>query len=118
MQGYRMGGKSHLYINQDTLVKQIADRENINVATVRKLFKTTEDIIYDYLSSISPSEEITVKLWNGISIKRQYIQKRSYSKGMFEDIECPEHVTVKARLSKYYIRQVNQKLFGAISEKE
>lgn len=92
-------------------MKQISDRENINVATVRKLFKATEDIIFDYLSSITPSEEITIKLFNGICIKRQYIEKRNYSKGLFEDIECPEHVNVKARLSKYYNGQVNQKLF-------
>ncbi len=105
-------------MNQDTLMKQISDRENINIATVRKLFKATEDIIFDYLSSINPSEEITIKLFNGISIRRQYIEKKNYSKGLFENIECPEHVNVKARLSKYYIGQVNQKLFAILSKKE
>jgi len=32
-------------------------------------------------------------------------------KGMFQNIECPEHVNVKACLSKYYNGQVNQYLF-------
>lgn len=98
-------------INQDTLIKQIADREDINVATVRKLFKSAEDIIFDYLSSIAPSEELTLKLFNGISIKRRYIKRKEYSKGMFKNIDCPEHVSVKTSLSKYYEKQVNQELF-------
>lgn len=92
-------------------MKQIADKEDINVATVRKLFKSAEDIIFDYLSSITPSEELTIKLFNGISIKRKYIKKRIYSKGMFKNINCPEHVNIKGYLSKYYNDQVNQSLF-------
>lgn len=99
-------------ITQDILIKQIADRERINEATVRRLFKSAEDIVFDCLSSTTPSEEINIKLLNGINIKRKYIEKKIYSKGMFQNIDCPEHVTVKISLSKYYNGQVNQKLFG------
>ena len=99
-------------ITQDALIKQIADKENINVATVRKLFKSAEDIVFDYLSSTAPSEEINIKLLNGINIKRKYIEEKKYSKGMFQNIDCPEHVNIKISLSKYYNGQVNQKLFG------
>ena len=76
-----------------------------------KILKSAENIIFDYLSSITPSEEVNIKLLNGINIKRKYIKKKKYSKGMFQNIECPEHVNVKACLSKYYNGQVNQYLF-------
>lgn len=99
-------------ITQDALMKQIADKENMNIATVRKLFKSAEDIVFDYLSSTVPSEEVNIKLLNGINIKRKYIEKKKYSKGMFQNITCPEHVNIKISLSKYYNGQVNQKLFG------
>lgn len=98
-------------INQDTLIKQIAEKENMNPATVRKLFQSAEDLIFDYLSSTAPSEDITIKLLNGIYIKRKYIKEKKYSKGMFKNIDCPEHVSVRTSLSKYYNDQVNQKLF-------
>lgn len=100
-----------MIITQENLIKQIADKEDINVATVRTIFKSAENIIFDYLSSITPSEEINIKLLNGINIKRKYIKKKKYSKGMFQNIECPDHVNVKACLSKYYNGQVNQYLF-------
>lgn len=101
-----------MIITQDTLIKQIADKEDIDVATVRQIFKSAENIIFDYLSSITPSEEVNIKLFNGFIIKRKYIKKKNYSKGMFQNIDCPEHVSIKACLSKYYNGQVNSKLFG------
>lgn len=98
-------------VTQDVLINQIATKEDIDVATVRKILKSAENIIFDYLSSIAPSEEVNIKLLNGINIKRKYIKKKKYSKGMFQNIDCPEHVNVKAYLSKYYNGQVNQYLF-------
>ena len=98
-------------ITQDVLINQIATKEDIDVATVRKILKSAENIIFDYLSSITPSEEVNIKLLNGINIKRKYIKKKKYSKGMFQNIESPDHVNVKACLSKYYNGQVNQYLF-------
>lgn len=98
-------------ITQDIIINQIAAKENINAATVRQIIKSAEMIIFDCLSSTSPTEEVTIKLFNGFNIRRKYIDKKKYSKGMFQNIDCPEHVSVKAYLSKYYNEQVNQKLF-------
>lgn len=99
-------------ITQDTLINQIANKEDINATTVRQIFKSAENIIFDYLSSITPSEEVNIKLFKGFNIKRKYIKKRNYTKGMFQNINCPEHIKVKACLSQYYIGQINQELFG------
>lgn len=99
-------------VTQDVLINQIATREDIDVATVRKIFKSAENIVFDYLSSTTPSEEINIKLFNGFSIKRKYIKEKKYSKGMFQNIDCPDRVSIKACSSKYYNGQINNKLFG------
>ena len=101
-----------MIITQDTLIKQIADKEDINVATVREIFKSAEDIIFDHLSSTTPSENIIVKILNGISLERKYIPKKKYSKGMFQNIDCPEHIIVKTNSSTYYSNKINDKLFS------
>lgn len=110
--------ESILNITQDTLMKQIADRENVNPAMVRRLFRSAEDIIFDYLSSTAPPEEINIKLLNGIQIRRRYIKEKKYSRGMFQNRDCPEHVHTKASLSKYYNGQVNRKLFEQETDKQ
>lgn len=103
--------KSDLNVTQDILINQISTKEGIDIETVRKILKSTENIVFHYLSSIAPSEEVNIKLFNGINIRRRYIEKKKYSKGMFQNIDCPEHVNVKACLSKYYNGQVNNNLF-------
>lgn len=92
-------------------MKQIADREDMNVATVRNVFKSAEKIIFDHLSSTTPSENVIIKLLNGISLERKYVERKTYTKGMFRDIDCPERVSTKANLSKYYNNRVNEELF-------
>lgn len=100
-----------MIITQETLVKQIADREELDVATVRNIFKSAEDIVFDYLSSTAPSENLSLKILNGLSLERKYIQKKKYSRGMFQNVDCAEHVNVKASSSKYYSKKVNDTLF-------
>lgn len=101
-------------IVQEDIIKEIASVEDINIATVRLIFKSAEKIIFDYLSSTSssPTEKIDIKIFNGMSVERNYIDRKIYTKGMFEDLDCPEHVKLKASVSKYYNNRVNEKLFG------
>lgn len=80
------------------------------MATVRDIFKSAEDIIFDHLSSNTPSENIIIKLLNGVNIERIFIKKKKYSKGMFKNIECPEKIKVKASSSKYFTKKVNEEL--------
>lgn len=99
-----------MIITQDNLIRQIADREDIDVATVRDIFESAESIIFDHLSSTAPSENITIKLLNGVNVERKFIKKKKYTKGMFQDIECPDKVRVKVSSSKYYTKRVNEEL--------
>lgn len=109
-----MDWRSKIYLNitQESIITQIANKEDIDAAIVRQIFKSTENIVFDCLSSIAPSEEINIKLFKGITIKRKFTKRRKYSKGMFQDIDCPEHINTKIYLSKYYIGQINQRLFN------
>lgn len=103
-----------MIITQDNFIKQIADKENINAATVRDIFQSAESIIFDCFTSTAPSERIVFKLFPGVSLERTYVAPKEYSKGMFQNITCPERVRVKANLSKYYNHQVNNRLFPNI----
>ena len=100
-----------MVVTQENLVRQIARREGIDVATVRDIFKSAEDVIFDHLSSTSPSKNMTIKILNGLYIERNYSPAKKYSKGVFEDIECPERVRVKAKLTKHFNQKINKELF-------
>lgn len=94
-----------MIITQDDLIREIADREDINVATVRQIFRTAENIVFDYLSSTTPSENTKVKLFKGLNIESSY--GHSSPKGILRDVIFKPKILAKAKLTKYYKQKLN-----------
>ena len=95
-----------MIITQDALIKQIADKEDINVATVREIFKSAEDIIFDHLSSTTPSENTVIKLLDGLSLECNYVPEKEIH--TYDDITCKPRIWAKPKITRYY----NRKLTG------
>ena len=79
--------------------------------TVRDVFKSAEDVIFDHISSTAPSEDLFIKILKGICLERKYVCEKACTKGFFKNIICPAHVNIHAGVSKYYKNQANEKLF-------
>ena len=94
-----------MIITQDTLIKQIADKEDINVATVREIFKSAEDIIFDHLSSTTPSEHTIIKLLDGLSLECNYVPEKEIH--TYDDIVCKPKIWSKPKITRYYNRKLN-----------
>ena len=94
-----------MIITQDTLIKQIADKEDINVATVREIFKSAEDIIFDHLSSTTPSENTVIKLLDGLSLECNYVPEKEIH--TYDDITCKPRIWSKPKITRYYNRKLN-----------
>ncbi|MBQ0036835.1 MAG: hypothetical protein KBT35_07975 [Firmicutes bacterium] len=92
-------------ITQDELIKEIAIKEDIDVATVRRIFKSAEDNIFDHLSSTTPSENILVKILNGLSIECNYIPEKEIH--TYDNILCESRIWAKPKLTRYYNRKLN-----------
>ena len=94
-----------MIITQDTLIKQIADKEDINVETVREIFKSAEDIIFDHLSSTTPSENTIIKLLDGLSLECNYVPEKEIH--TYDDIVCKPRIWSKPKITRYYNRKLN-----------
>lgn len=92
-------------ITQENLIKQIADNEDINVATVRSIFKSAENIIFDHLSSTTPSEKTVIKLLDGLSLECSYIPEKQIH--TYDDIVCKPRIWTKPKVTRYYNRKLN-----------
>ena len=94
-----------MILTQDDLIKRIAKKEDINVAMVRKVFKTAEKIIFDHLSSTTPSETMTVKPLDGLSIECQYVPEKEIFG--FDNFIAEERIKSKPRITRHYNRKLN-----------
>ena len=95
-----------LLITQENLIKQIADKENINTSTVKKVFKATEDIIFDCLSSTTPAENTVIKLMAGLSLECNYIPEKEIH--TYDNILCKPRIWTKPKITRYYNRKLNE----------
>lgn len=94
-----------MIITQDNLIKQIADKEYIDIATVRKVFKSAEGIVFDYLSSTTPSDKKVIKLLDGLSLECKYIPEKEIH--TYGNIICKPRIWVKSKITRYYNRKLN-----------
>lgn len=92
-------------VTQENIIKDIANREDIDVATVRKVFKATERCIFDYLSSTTPTEKTVVKVLDGLKLEGVYIPKHEIN--TYEHIECEPRIKVHSKVTRYYNRKLN-----------
>lgn len=95
-----------MIISQENLIKRIADRESISVTTVRKIFKSTEDIIFECLSSTTPSESTIIKLMDGLSLECNYVPEKRLHR--YDDMVCKPRLWAKPRITRYYNRKLNK----------
>lgn len=94
-----------MILNQKELTKQIANKEDIDVATVRKVFNSAENIIFAYLSSTTPSESKKVKLLDGLSLECNYIPQKTLNR--YEKIDCDSKIWVTPKITRHYNRKLN-----------
>ena len=92
-------------VTQEELIKRIASKEDMEVATVRKIFKSAEDFIFDYLSSTTQSDSITIKLFDGLSLECKYIPEKIMH--TYDDITCKSKIWAKPKITRYYNRKLN-----------
>ena len=75
------------------------------MAIVRKVFKCAEKIIFDHLSSTTPSEKMNVKPLDGLNIECQYVpEKKVFGFGNFV---AEDRIKAKPKITRHYNRKLN-----------
>lgn len=84
----------------------------INYATVKTVMEKLDDVLFYQLAGGKIDEEdLQIKLLNGITINRKYVPEQEMKRGLFKGQTIKEHFNVKANVSDYYTKQVNNYAF-------
>lgn len=94
-----------MIVTQELLIRQIAEKENLNTTTVRQIFKRTENLIFEHLSSTTPSEKTTIKLLDGLSLECNYVPEKEIH--TYDKILCKPKIWTKPKITRYYNRKLN-----------
>ena len=92
-------------IKQSELIEMVAEKENMNKSDVRKVFKATENIVYDYLSSISYNDKCKISLLKGLSLESKYVLNKC--SGIFKGTEYNK-IKINSYISRRYKSLINR----------
>ena len=93
-------------ITQEQLIREISQNEEINIATVRRIFLALENSIFGYLTDTTDTNPVTIKPLRGLSLECRYIPPRHIH--TYHEIDCKERIWVKPKITRYYNRKLNE----------
>ena len=97
-----------MVITQDKLISKLAEMERTDIASVRSLFAALEQIVYDSLSSAEVSQDVVIKILNGIRLECTYVPEHEVNQGLFKNQKCAPRLKAKAEVTRYYNRKLNE----------
>ena len=103
-----VGGVSYTTINKEQVIKEIAKREGIPLSTVQSLYLTLENYIFEMLSSATPTEDVDLKLFNGININCSHKKEKEMKHPETgEAFRTEDKIWAKPKITRYYNRKLN-----------
>lgn len=91
------------------IITELANQEGVSATSIRHFYNDLERIIFDRLSSASPTEKSVVKLFDGLSIECKYKNEeviRHPATG--NQITTPSKIWAKASITRNYNRKLNK----------
>ncbi len=69
--------KEKIKITKENLIRDTAKQTNKNISDVRDIYNTLEKTIFDILSSVNVNGDVSIRLFEGISLDGIYIPEKT-----------------------------------------
>ena len=97
-------------ITKENLIRNIAKETNKNINDVRDVYNSLEKLIRDNLSSVKRNGDISIKLFEGISLDGIYIPEKTKKNNLTGETK-PVKSKIKPRvnITRSYCEKLNSK---------
>lgn len=95
--------KTNVTYTKKMLIKRISQECRRDEKLVRLVIDTLEEDIFEILSSADKDKDVTIRLFEGISLESTYLPYRDLKNNLTgEEIVASEKVKAKANITRYY----------------
>ena len=102
--------KDKIKITKETLIRDIAKQTDKSIKDVRNIYNTLEKTIFDILSSVDINGDISIKLFEGISLDGIYISEKTKQNNLTGEISfVGSKVKPKFNITRSYCEKLNEK---------
>lgn len=100
--------KKKIKITKENLIKNIAKRTNKNINDVKDVYNSLENLIYDILSSVERNGDISIRLFEGISLDGIYIPEKTKKNNLTGEVNLIESkIKPKFNITRSYCEKLN-----------
>ena len=96
---------------KENLIKDIAKQTNKNISDVKDIYNILEKSVFDILSSVDEDKDVSIRLFEGISLNGTYVsevEKTNNLTGKISRIES--RIKPKCNITRSYCEKLNEVL--------
>ena len=100
--------KEKIKITKENLIRNIAKETNKNINDVRDIYNSLENLVFDILSSVETNGDISIKLFEGISLDGIYISEKTKRNNLTGEVNLVEgKIKPKVNITRSYCEKLN-----------
>lgn len=100
--------KEIIKITKENLIKDIAKQTNKNIGDVRDIYNVLEKTIFDILSSVETNGDISIRLFEGISLDGIYVPEKTKQNNLTGKTTLVESkIKPKFNITRSYCEKLN-----------
>lgn len=100
--------KEKIKITKDALIKDIAKQTNKNISDVKIIYNALENTIFDILSSVDVNGDISIRLFEGISLDGIYVPEKTKKNNLTGQLSFVKNkIKPKFNITRSYCEKLN-----------
>ena len=100
--------KEKIIVTKDNLIRDVAKQTNKSISDIRDVYNTIEKTIFDILSSVDTNGDISIKLFEGISVDGIYVPEKTKQNNLTGKMNLVESkIKPKFKITRSYCEKLN-----------
>ena len=100
--------KEKIKITKEALIKDIARQTNKSMSDVKDIYNALEKTIFDIISSVKTNGDITIRLFEGVSLDGIYIPEKTKQNNLTGKVNLVESkIKPKFNITRSYCEKLN-----------
>ena len=100
--------KEKIKITKENLIKDIAKQTNKSISDIKNVYNTLEKTIFDILSSVDVNGDISIRLFEGISLDGIYVSEKTKKNNLTgKETFVESKIKPKFNITRSYCEKLN-----------
>lgn len=100
--------KEPIRITKENLIREIAKQTNNNIQDVKDIYNALETLVFDILSSVDADRDMSIKLFEGVSLDGVYIPEKTKQNNLTGKTSLVKSkIKPKCNITRSYVEKLN-----------